>query len=99
MIRDACDDAAWDALCKGCGLCCFEKLEDEHGRITYTQIPCRYLDVVTRRCRIFARRLEINPSCIKLTAAMVPKLHWLPMHCGYRGDLSEVPKKKSRRRR
>lgn len=99
MIRDDYDDTAWDALCKGCGLCCFEKLEDEDGRITYTEIPCRYLDVVSRRCRIFLRRQEINPQCIKLTAALVPKLHWLPLHCGYRGDLSDVPKKKSRRRR
>lgn len=99
MIRDQIDDQAWDALCKGCGLCCFEKLEDEDGRITYTKIPCRYLDVVTRHCRIYARRLEINPQCIKLTAAMVPKLHWLPMNCGYRRDLSSLPKNKVRRRR
>ncbi|MDO9081368.1 MAG: hypothetical protein Q7U44_11260, partial [Desulfuromonadales bacterium] len=81
------------------GLCCFEKLEAEDGRISYTQIPCRYLDVVTRQCRIFDRRLEINPSCIKLTPALVSKLHWLPMHCGYRSDLSVVPKKNPRRRR
>lgn len=99
MQRDEFDDAAWDALCKGCGLCCFEKLEAEDGRIIYTQIPCRYLDVVTRQCCIFNRRLEINPQCVKLTPALVPTLKWLPMNCGYRGDHSELPKKRARRRR
>ena len=76
-------DKKWDALCKQCGACCFEKFEDDRGRIIYTQTACRYLDIVTRRCRIFDRRFEINPSCVKLTPELVPTLRWLPSDCGY----------------
>lgn len=99
MIRDEYDDRAWDALCHQCGLCCFEKLEDPYGRIIYTRIPCRYLDIETRQCRIYPRRLEINPKCIKLTPTLLPTLRWLPAECGYKGELPELPKKDPRRRR
>ena len=78
------DDQAGDALCKQCGACCFEKLEDGRGKIIYTQIPCRYLDVVTRRCKIFENRFSINPICVKLTPELVATLKWLPRECGYR---------------
>lgn len=74
---------AWESLCRGCGLCCFEKIEDESGTIFYTQTPCRYLDVITRECRIYENRFTINPECIKLTPELVPTLHWLPRDCGY----------------
>ena len=73
----------WEALCRGCGSCCFEKIEDERGTIFYTQTPCRYLDVVTRQCRIYRNRFAINPECVKLTAELVPTLRWLPRDCGY----------------
>lgn len=73
----------WEALCRGCGSCCFEKIEDEQGTIFYTQTACRYLDVVTRHCRIYENRFTINPECIKLTAELVPTLRWLPRDCGY----------------
>ena len=73
----------WETLCRGCGSCCFEKIEDERGTIFYTQTPCRYLDVVTRQCRIYDNRFAINPECVKLTAELVPTLRWLPRDCGY----------------
>ena len=50
------DDTAWDRLCKQCGRCCFDKLEDSRGRIIYTSTACRYLDMASRRCKIFERR-------------------------------------------
>lgn len=93
------DENAWDALCRQCGCCCFEKLLDEHDRIIYTDIPCRYLDVVTRRCKIFARRLEINPSCVKLTPQLLPTLNWLPADCGYRTNPDTPPPMIKQRRR
>ena len=80
-------DAAWESLCERCGLCCFEKIEDESGTIFFTQTPCRYLDVVTRQCRIYSRRFAINPACIQLTPELVEKLHWLHDECGYRQAL------------
>jgi len=77
-------DAGWDSLCNQCGRCCFEKLEDSRGRIIYLETACRYLDVVTRRCKIFERRFQINPHCVQLTEELVPQLNWLPSDCGYR---------------
>ena len=97
------NDNHWDGLCKQCGFCCFEKLEDERGTIFYTQTPCRYLDVTTRRCKVFERRFEINPSCVKLTPELVPTLRWLPVDCGYRqaaaAALPPMEPRRSRRRR
>jgi len=73
----------WETLCRGCGECCFEKIEDERGTIFYTMKACRYLDVDTRQCRIYHNRFTINPECVKLTAELVPTLRWLPRDCGY----------------
>jgi hypothetical protein len=76
-------DQEWEILCRGCGECCFEKIEDERGAIFYTMKACRYLDVVTRQCRIYDNRFVINPECVKLTPDLVPTLRWLPRDCGY----------------
>jgi hypothetical protein len=94
------DNSDWDSRCKQCGSCCFEKIEDERGNIFYMQSACRFLDVVTRRCKIFERRFEINPSCIQLTPELVPTLRWLPRDCGYHGKAVEpaMTSKKSRKR-
>jgi len=99
-VSDAIEkDDYWDSLCKRCGLCCFEKLEDERGTIFYTQTPCRYLDVATRRCKVFERRFEINPSCMKLTPELVSTLRWLPNDCGYRRVTAMMPIEAPRIRR
>lgn len=78
------ENSDWDSRCKQCGSCCFEKIEDERGNIFYMQSACRFLDIVTRRCKIFERRFEINPSCVQLTPELVQTLRWLPRDCGYR---------------
>lgn len=83
-MTESVEDESWDNLCRRCGMCCFEKIEDERGNIFYTQTPCRYLDVVSRHCKIFERRFEICSSCIKLTPELVQTLRWLPPDCGYR---------------
>lgn len=93
------DDTAWDRLCKQCGRCCFDKLEDSRGRIIYTRTACRYLDMESRRCKIFERRFEINPHCIKLTPELVGILHWLPSDCGYRPPPEKFTRKNNRLRR
>ncbi len=94
------DSAEWDSRCKQCGSCCFEKIEDERGNIFYMQSACRFLDVVSRRCKIFERRFEINPSCVKLTPELVQNLRWLPRDCGYHRKNVESDKlvRKSRKR-
>ena len=74
---------AWESLCLQCGRCCFEKFENDNGTIFFTKTPCRYLDVITRQCKVYERRFEINPECIQLTPELVKTLHWLHAECGY----------------
>ena len=83
------DHSAWESLCEQCGLCCFEKIEDESGTIFFTQTPCRYLDVVTRKCKVYKRRFAINPECVKLNPELVREIRWLHDGCGYRKALVE----------
>ncbi len=84
MIDPELEAVSWDDLCHQCGRCCFEKYEEDDGTIFFTATPCRYLDVVTRRCKVYARRFEINPDCIALTPDLVRSLNWLHDRCGYR---------------
>jgi hypothetical protein len=105
MSEDVIKNAEWEALCKGCGDCCSEKIEDERGTIFYTLKSCRYLDLETRQCRIYHNRFIINPECVKLTAELVPTLRWLPPDCGYitppSQDVPPMPRRErgSRKRR
>ena len=80
---------SWEAKCNQCGFCCFEKIESDSGAIFYTQTPCRYLDVVTRKCKVYNRRFSINPECVQLTPELVPRLRWLHPECGYRQSAME----------
>ena len=77
----------WESLCERCGLCCFEKSEDENGTVFFTSTPCRYLDVTTRQCVIYDKRFDINPECVKLTEELVRTLPWLHDDCAYRKAL------------
>ena len=96
MADDSGTDPDWEDHCNQCGLCCFEKFEDERGNILYTQTACRYLDIVSRLCVVYERRFAINPSCIKLTPELARTLRWLPDDCGYRAS-DNKPTEKSRR--
>ncbi len=78
------DDAAWEDLCHQCGECCFEKTINSRGKILTTAIPCRFLDIHTRRCRIYPDRFKHEEDCIKLTPENVGELDWLPEDCAYR---------------
>lgn len=76
--------ADWESVCKRCGLCCFEKSIDERGRVTVTTIACRHLDIVSRECRVYHKRLDVGEGCIKLTPEVVAQADWLPELCAYR---------------
>ncbi len=80
-------DNEWESRCNRCGLCCFDKYENENGAIFYTQTPCRYLNVTTRHCKIYNRRFTINPECIQLNPELVKSLRWLHPDCGYKRDM------------
>jgi len=74
----------WEDTCLRCGLCCFEKSVDKHGRFVTTRIPCRHLDIISRECRVYHKRLEVGEGCVKLTPEVVHQVDWLPGSCAYR---------------
>ncbi len=74
----------WEALCDGCGKCCLEKLEEEDGRIHYTNVACALLDRSTARCQHYEERFLRMPSCLPLTPKTIQDPRWLPRTCAYR---------------
>jgi uncharacterized cysteine cluster protein YcgN (CxxCxxCC family) len=74
----------WEEICKRCGLCCFEKSVDLRGKFVTTRNPCRHLDVISRECRVYHKRLEVGEGCVKLTPEIVTTVDWLPEGCAYR---------------
>lgn len=79
------NDAEWESLCDGCGLCCLNKLEDwETGEIAWTSIRCVLLDGESCRCSDYENRQATVPDCIRLTVKGVSSISWLPPTCGYR---------------
>lgn len=75
----------WEALCDGCGKCCLHKLEDaDTGKVHYTNVACRLLDLGSCRCSNYAKRKDLVPDCLKLTPGRIEGLHWMPRTCAYR---------------
>ena len=75
----------WEALCDGCGKCCLHKLEDEDsGRVYYTNVACRLLDLKFCSCGNYNARTEIVPDCLDLKGCDIGEFSWLPSTCAYR---------------
>ncbi|CAN5417345.1 YcgN family cysteine cluster protein [soil metagenome] len=75
----------WEALCDGCGKCCLHKVEDEDtGRIYPTNVACRLLDRNTAQCSNYRNRRAFVPDCLRLTAAALDRITWLPGSCAYK---------------
>ena len=91
--------AGWEQLCRRCGQCCFEKWVERDGAIRFTRVPCRHLEVVSRECRVYAKRLEVGEGCIRLTPENLPELHWLPADCAYVEFILGRPREAGNRRR
>jgi uncharacterized cysteine cluster protein YcgN (CxxCxxCC family) len=75
----------WEALCDGCGRCCMQKLKNPTtGKVYYTWVACRLLDIHQCRCSDYPRRHDLVSDCVRLKPAGIPKLRWLPRTCAYR---------------
>lgn len=74
----------WESLCDGCGRCCLNKLEDEHGNIYFTDIACRLLDENTCRCRRYENRTSVVPDCLIISLDKPQDFRLLPDTCAYR---------------
>lgn len=71
-------------MCDGCGRCCLHKLQDEDsGRIVYTRVACKLLDVERCRCTSYLDRRRLVPDCLVLDRACT-NFDWLPTSCAYR---------------
>ncbi|OTG64289.1 YcgN family cysteine cluster protein [Acinetobacter silvestris] len=82
---DQLNQAEWEALCDGCGLCCLVKLEDEDTQeVAYTMVSCKLLDCKTAACTDYPNRATQVPDCIQLTQKKLQTIHWLPPSCAYR---------------
>lgn len=76
---------SWEARCRRCGRCCYEKIEFE-GEIYYTDEPCEFLDPETRLCRVYPTRHERRPECSPLTPRQLGR-GLLPKDCPYVVDI------------
>lgn len=74
----------WESLCDGCAKCCLVQLEDEDGRLEFTDVACRLLNCSTGRCRDYGNRSVRVPDCVTLTPGNVADLHFMPKTCAYR---------------
>ena len=80
-------ESEWEALCDGCGKCCYRKYIQGRGKrekLYYTRIACNLLDVETGKCRNYSERFKIESDCTKLTKKNLPDFGWLPNTCSYR---------------
>ena len=82
---DSLSRTEWESLCDGCGKCCLHKIEDaDTGDIHPTNVACRLLDRFSCRCSNYRERRAFGPDCVRLSAANVERMAWLPGTCAYR---------------
>ncbi|MDH5560181.1 MAG: YcgN family cysteine cluster protein [Deltaproteobacteria bacterium] len=79
------DDKEWELLCDQCGICCLFKLEDEDsGKLYYTRVTCRLLNMKNATCTRYPDRTKLIPLCIPLSIKDPDKFSLLPKTCAYR---------------
>jgi uncharacterized cysteine cluster protein YcgN (CxxCxxCC family) len=79
------NEAEWESLCDGCGLCCLIRFEDEETlEVIPTRVHCQLFDSEKCACSDYANRKKTVPDCIKLTPHNIEALMWMPKSCAYR---------------
>jgi uncharacterized protein len=73
----------WEALCKRCGMCCYEKRWTRDGYIIDLSAPCPYLDTSDLKCSVYHNRFRVCHQCRKMTIFHALFTSYLPDTCGY----------------
>ncbi len=71
----------WEALCTGCGKCCYDKVW-RGSRLMLLTSACGFLDLETNRCKCYADRFEKEPLCMPVDAEII-EMGGLPADCPY----------------
>ena len=75
----------WESLCDNCGRCCLHSVRDgKTGKIQFIAVSCRFLNISTCRCMVYADRKQRDPDCIALSPDKVRQIKKLPYTCAYR---------------
>lgn len=73
----------WEAICRRCGLCCYERQMTAGGVRIDLSRPCIYLDTETHRCTVYRRRFRVADYCSKVTLLHALYGRRMPLTCGY----------------
>ncbi|MEE9275018.1 MAG: hypothetical protein V3V62_06905 [bacterium] len=71
----------WEALCTGCGKCCYDKVW-RGSRLMLLTSACGFLDMGTNRCKCYSDRFEKEPLCMPVDAEII-QMGGLPADCPY----------------
>lgn len=71
----------WEALCTGCGKCCYDKVW-RGSRLLLLTSACGFLDIETNRCKCYTDRFEKEPLCMPVDAEII-QMGGLPADCPY----------------
>ena len=77
----------WEDLCDNCGRCCLHKLEDENGKIHFTNVVCKHLINESCQCSDYSNRSQLVKNCLSIDKSWLVdnyKFKWLPKTCAYR---------------
>ena len=69
-----------EAKCRQCGRCCENKLK-LGGKVYLTGTYCKWLDLKTKRCTVYANRSTVCPTCLSIPQAIACRI--LPNDCPY----------------
>lgn len=59
-------------------------MDHKTGKVYYTNLACRYLDLLTCRCKVYSNRTFLVPDCEWLIPDKIQRYRWLPKSCAYR---------------